>query len=99
MQIEFVKLARYLGVYMDNTLSWDDLFDFISKKIIEKLIVLRRVSYFVPLNYRFLIALYFQISLIVVLTVLCNVNNQLYLDKLWKLRKWAAKILLNGRDI
>ena len=39
VQIEFVKQARLLGVYIDNTLSWDVHVDFISKKILRKLAV------------------------------------------------------------
>lgn len=70
VQIEFVKQAKLLGIYIDNTLSWNAHIDFISKKIIGKLAVLRRVSYFMPPNalQEVLIALCFHILLIVVLS-------------------------------
>lgn len=46
VQIEFVKQAKLLGVYIDNTSSWNVHIDFISKKILGKL----AVSYFMPPN-------------------------------------------------
>lgn len=96
-----MKQAKLLGVYIDNTLSWDAHINFISKKILGKLVVLRRVSNFMPPNalilkvFNSIVFLHFTYFC----TVWCNVNNQLYLDKLFKLQKKAARILLNIRDI
>jgi hypothetical protein len=48
VRIEFVKQAQLLGAYIDSSLSWDTHVEFVSKKIIRKLAVLKRVSYFMP---------------------------------------------------
>lgn len=90
---------EFLGVYIDNTLSWNAHIDFISKKILRKLAVLRRVSYFMQPNalQRAFNSIMFP-HFTYCCSVQCNVNKQLYLDKL-KLQKKAARILLNVRNI
>jgi hypothetical protein len=80
--------------------SWDAHVEFVSKKIIRKLAVLERVSYFMPSNallkvYNSIISPHFNYCC----TVWSNVKNQFYLEKVLKLQKRAAKILLNNRDI
>jgi hypothetical protein len=83
VQIEFVKQARLLVVYIDKTLSWDALVEFVSKKIIRKLAVPKRVSYLMPSNA--LLKVYNSIPppplhFTYCCTVWPNVKNQFYLE-------------------
>lgn len=62
--------------------------------------MLRRMSYFMPPNallkvFNSIVFPHFTYCC----TVWCNVKNQLYLDKLFKLQKNAVRILLNVQDI
>lgn len=45
-----LKQAKTWGVYIDNTFSWNVHVEIITKKIVRKLVVLKRVSYFMPPN-------------------------------------------------
>ena len=53
------QVVKYLGFYIDSTLSWSAHIDYIVKKTIGPVGVLRRLSYTVPKT--FLRAIYFAL--------------------------------------
>jgi hypothetical protein len=90
--IEFVKQPKLLGVYINWTLSWDAHVEFVSKKIIRKLAILKRVSYLMPSNA--LLKIYSSIvfsHFTYCCTVWSNVKNPFYLEKVFKLQKKGSK--------
>jgi hypothetical protein len=97
VQITFVKEATLLGIYIDDTFSWDAPVEFVTKKVIGKLAVLKSVSYFMPSNA--LLKVYNSIDFphfTYCCTVWSKVKNQFYLEKVSKLQTRAERILLNN---
>lgn len=46
--VDKVETFKYLGAYLDSTLSWDDHINKVASKISSMCGILRRISYFVP---------------------------------------------------
>jgi hypothetical protein len=88
-----VSCAKFLGVYVDEHLTWKEHIDIISKKLSKNIGIISRISYILPRNV--LVALYY--SLIFPYLSYCNItwasNYQSHLARLVILQKRAIRTI------
>ena len=92
--IDNVTQFKYLGVWMDQSLTWSDHIDKLSKKVNKRLGVLRRVKNVLPQNtlnllYKTLILPHFDYC-----DAVWGNSSKTLLDKLEKLQNSAGRIIL-----
>ena len=98
--LETVKSAKLLGVHIDNCLTWYTHLDLLANKISKKLGVLRRLRPFMSNDA--LLKIYNCIifpHLNYCRTVWSGAKNSSHVDRLFKLQKRAARIILGVRDV
>lgn len=94
--LERVESFKYLGVTIHQCMSWSEHIDSLSKKVNQRLGIIRRVKYLLPMSAR--ITLYN--TLVVPLLDYADViwgdkNNETIMNQLQILQNRAAKIILN----
>lgn len=97
--IQNVQSAKLLGVYVDVNLSWHQHINFMCKKIAKKLGVLRRLSSF--MSAKGISKVYSSIvfpHFLYCSSVWSMPSNNTNIDRLYKLQKRAARILLGIRN-
>ena len=78
-----------MGVIIDENLTWKNHIDAISKTISRNIGMLKKLKHFVPEN-----ILYFNVTLYKLYGVLIwSYTCKIYLDKIFKLRKWAMRTI------
>ena len=87
--IDNVTQFKYLGVWMDQSLTWSDHIDKLSKKVNKRLGVLRRVKNVLPQNTLNLILPHFDYC-----DAVWGNSSKTLLDKLEKLQNSAGRIIL-----
>jgi len=50
-QIENVEAQKLLGIYIDNTLPWTHQVSYIRKRVISKIALLKRLSYYLRIEF------------------------------------------------
>jgi hypothetical protein len=98
--IQNVTCAKLLGVFVDAHLSWRDHIDYVCRKISKKLGVMRRLSSFMSFTgtskvYSSIVFPHFTYCS----SVWSLPSNNADIDRLFKLQKRAARILLGIRDL
>ena len=97
--IENVKCAKLLGVNIDECLSWSVHIWCLCKKLQQKIGVLRRLSTFMP---RSALLKIFNTIIFPHFNYCCTVwgtsKNKSNIDRLFKLQKRAARIILNVKQ-
>lgn len=91
-----VKKAKRLGVTIDESLTWSDHIDFLSKKLAQKIGILRRLRVFMSNAallkiYNTVIFSHFYFCC----TVWCSAKNNGQIEKKFKFQKRAARYILN----
>ena len=91
-----VKFTKFLGVLIDECLTWKNHIDCISKTISRNIGVMNKLKHYIP--YRILHTLYCTlISPYLNYGILIWGNTcKSYLDKLVKLQKWALRTITNS---
>ena len=94
--LERVKFTKFLGVLIDECLTWKNHINCISKTISRNIGVMNKLKHYIP--YRILHTLYCTlISPYLNYGILIWGNTcKSYLDKLVKLQKWAIRVASNS---
>ena len=94
--LERVKFTQFLGVLIDECLTWKNHINCISKTISRNIGVMNKLKHYIP--YRILHTLYCTlISPYLNYGILIWGNTcKSYLDKLVKLQKWAIRVVSNS---
>ena len=88
MSLNRVSSTKFLGVIVDENLMWKNHIDAISRTISRNIGMLTKLKHFVPVN------------------ILPDINygvliwgntSKIYLDKIFKLQKWAIRMISNSR--
>ena len=95
-KLQRVTETKFLGVVIDENLSWKNHIQGISKTISRNIGVLNKIKYFIPKRilytlYCSLVLPYLNYGILV-----WGCANKTYLDKLHKLQKWAVRIISNS---
>ena len=98
--LETVDVAKLLGVNIDCSLSWSYHIDVLTKKISKKLGVLLRLKSFMSSFalrkvYNSVIFPHFNYCC----TIWSGAKNAVNIDKIFKLQKRAARIILNEQSV
>ena len=94
--LERVKFTKFLGVLIDECLTWKNHIDCISKTISRNIGVMNKLKHYIP--YRILHTLYCTLLLPYLSYGILIWDNtcKSYLDKLVKLQKWAIRTISNS---
>ena len=94
--LEGVKFTKFLGVLIDECLTWKNHINCISKTISRNIGVMNKLKHYIP--YRISYTLYCtSISPYLSYGILTWGNTcKSYLDKLVKLQKWAIRVISNS---
>jgi len=92
-----VESTRFLGVYVDQHLTWKEHINYISQKIAKNIGIIARISYLLPITIR--LQLYY--SLVYPYLTYCNLiwasNYESRLHKLEILQKKAVRVIVGAR--
>ena len=96
MSLNRVSSTKLWGVIVNEKLTWKNHIDAISKTFSRNIGMLTKLKYFVPEN--ILYSLYWTLILPYVNYGVLIWDNtcKLYLDKIFKLQKWAIRTILNN---
>ena len=91
--LERVKTTKFLGVLIDECLTWKDHIDCISKTISRNIGVMNKLKYFIPTCilhtlYCSLVSPYLNYAILI-----WGNTCKSYLDKIIKLQKWAIRTI------
>ena len=94
--LERVKHTKFLGVLIDDCLTWKNHIDCVSKTIARNIGVMNKLKHFIP--NRILFTLYCTLILPYLNYGILIWGNtcKSYLDKLVKLQKWAVRTISNS---
>ena len=94
--LERVKFTKFLGVLIDECLTWKNHIDCVSKTISRNIGVMNKLKHSIP--YRILHTLYCTLILPYLSYGILIWGNtcKSYLDKLVKLQKWAIRTISNS---
>ena len=95
-KLDRVKTTKFLGVIIDENMTWKHHIDGISKTISRNIGVMNKLKHFVP--ERILYSLYCSLVLPYINYAILVWGNtcKSYLDKLLKLQKWALRTISNS---
>jgi len=95
-QLTRVNQTKFLGVIIDENLTWKDHIDGISKTISRNVGVLNKLKHFIPK--RILFSLYCTLILPYISygILLWGATYKIFLDKIFKLQKRAMRIISNS---
>ena len=95
-QLDRVSSTKFLGVIIDENLTWKNHIDGVSKTISRNIGVINKLKYFVP--ERILYSLYCTLVLPYInYSILIWGNTyQSYLEKIFKLQKWAVRAITSS---
>ena len=94
--IENVKNEKLLGVYIDNQLKWTEQVNKISVAISSKINLLQKIRNYLPMHVR---VIFFNAYILPLFDYCCNIwgnCNAYCLDKLNKLLKRSARVILEA---
>ena len=94
--IENVSKQKLLGVYIDENLNWSAHIDYLCSNISSKISLLRQLSQYVPQNVQKLFYKGYIMPLIDYGSVIWGSTSSSNLDRLLKLQKRAARIILRA---
>ena len=95
-KLDRVKTTTFLGVTIDENITWKNHIDNVSKTISRNIGVMNKLKHFVP--ERILYSLYCSLVLPYINYGILVWGNtcKTYLDKLLKLQKWALRVISNS---
>ena len=92
--LENVTVQKLLGVLIDNTLSWRSHIDNVCKKVGRQVALLKRITYFLTFDMKIM---FYNAYILPIFDYCCPIwgkDNKTYINKLSKLQKRIAKIIL-----
>ena len=97
--IENVTEQKLLGIFIDNTLNWRLQIDTICKKVNQQIALLKRINYFLTYDMKMM---FYNAYILPIFDYCCPVwgkDNKHYINKIYKLQKRTAKIILKNPQI
>lgn len=91
--IENVTVQKVLGVYVDNTLTWNVQVDEVCKKLNSKIRLLKRISYYLSADMK---RLFYNGYILPIIDYCCTVwgkRNNSNINKIIKLQRRSAKVI------
>jgi len=100
-KLKMLKYKSYLGIYIDNTLSWTHLFSHIRKNVNSKIALLKRVSYY--LTYEMKVNLFYNAYVKSIINYCCPIwgkakNNANPIRKISKANSWNYFKQINKKN-
>ena len=93
--LENVTEQKILGVYIDNMLNWHVQIDYVCKKINSKISLLKRILYLLSDDMKMLFYNSYILPVFDYCCIIWGKDNKSYINKVHKLQKRIAKIILN----
>ena len=93
-----VSLTKFLGVIIDENLTWKNHIDAISKTISRNTGMLTKLKHFVPENILFSLYCTLILPYINYGALIWGNTSKIYLDKIFKLQKWAIRTISNSHN-
>ena len=93
--LDNVIVQKLLGVFIDNTLNWQAQIDYVCKKINAKISLLKHIIFYIDNDMK---NLFYNSYILPVFDYCCTIwgkDNKRYINKIYKLQKRVAKIILN----
>ena len=91
-----VSSTKFLGVIIDENLTWKNHIDAISKTISRNIGVLTKLKHFVPENILYSLYCTLILPYINYGVLIWGNTCKIYLDKIFKLQKWAIRTISNS---
>ena len=91
-----VSSTKFLGVIIDENLTWKNHIDAISKTILRNIGVLTKLKHFVPENILYSLYCTLILPYINYGVLIWGNTCKIYLDKIFKLQKWAIRTISNS---
>ena len=91
-----VSSTKFLGVIIDENLTWKSHIDAISKTITRNIGVLTKLKHFVPENILYSLYCTLILPYINYGVLIWGNTSKIYLDKIFKLQKWAIRTISNS---
>ena len=89
-----VSSTKFLGVIIDENLTWKNHIDAISKTISRNIGVLTQLKHFIPVNILYSLYCTLILPYINYGVLIWGNTCKIYLDKIFKLQKWAIRTIL-----
>ena len=96
ISIENVSKQKLLGVYIDENLNWSAHIDYLCSNVSSKISLLRQLSQYVPQQVQKLFYQSYILPLIDYGSVIWGPTSSSNLERLLKLQKRAARIILKA---
>ena len=93
--LENVSVQKILGVFIDNTLSWQTHIDYVCKRVNMKIALLKRMLFYINDDMK---RLFYNSYILPLFDYCCTVwgkDNNRSINKIYQLQKRVAKIILN----
>ena len=91
-----VSSTKFLGVIIDENLTWKNHIDAISKTISRNIGMLKKLKHFVPENILYSLYCTLILPYINYGVLIWGNTCKTYLDKIFKLQKWAIRTISNS---
>ena len=91
-----VSSTKFLGVIIDENLTWKNHIDAISKTISRNIGMLTKLKHFVPVNISYSLYCTLILPYINYGVLIWGNTCKTYLDKIFKLQKWAIRTISNS---
>ena len=91
-----VSSTKFLGVIIDENLKWKNHIDAISKTLSRNIGILTKFKYFVPENILYSLYCTLILPYINYGVLIWGNTCKIYLDKIFKLQKWAIRTISNS---
>ena len=96
MSLNRVSSTKFLGVIIDENLTWKNHIDAISKTISRNIGMLTKLKHFVPENILYSLYCTLILPYINYGVLIWGNTCKTYLDKIFKLQKWAIRTISNS---
>ena len=96
VSLDRVNSTKFLGVTIDENLTWKKHIDAISKTISRNAGMLTKLKHFVPENILYTLYCTLILPYINYGIIIWGSACKLYLDKIFKLQKWAIRTISNS---
>ena len=94
--LDRVKYTKFLGVLIDENLTWKCHIDSVSKTLSRNIGIMNKLKYFIPGRISYSLYCTFILPYINYGILIWGNTCKVYLDKLTKLQKWAIRTISNS---
>ena len=92
--LESVTDQKLLGIHIDNTLNWHLQIDNVCKKLITKIALLKKISYFLQFDMKLMFYNAYILPVMDYCSIIWGKGNTNYINKIYRLQSRIGKIIL-----